>query len=69
MILFTLVVLDDRGKGGRAELVYRELHIAEDGAGVFVLGDNAFLLGNAVFCTRDEKLSGTLHTYDREKSE
>ena len=63
------MVLDDRRKGGWAELVYRELHIAEDSAGVLVLGNYALLLGDAVFGTRNEELSGTLNTYNREKAE
>lgn len=52
--------------GSAGEFRDRESHCAENTAGIFASGRDAFLVGNDVLTCGDEKLSGTNYPYDRE---
>ena len=57
------------GERGRAELVDREGHSAEETAGIVLLVGTALLIRHAVFGRRNEILGGALNTDDRENAE
>lgn len=65
----TAIAMRGIGKRRRIEFIHRECHVFKETAGIVVLADDAFLVGDTIFGNIDQILRRTLNAHDREKAE
>jgi hypothetical protein len=62
LFLFTAAIGKRRGNASGAKLGNGKRHLFKDAAGLLFIGNDALLIGDAVFLCRNDKLPGALHS-------